>query len=255
MRQKLSYSVVNTHKSMLFQTLPFFGVKWVSFSILIPKLMKGYFNIRPTRPKQLFTWDVSTVLQYLFSLYPVSKLSLKLLTYKLIALIALTTAARAQTISALDIRFMSKFLDKYVFQIQQLLKTSKPGKPLPRVALYKFEKPQLCVLHTLDEYLARTSAVRKSSKLFISYKTFTNVTTCTLARWLKEVLFLSGIDVSMFTAHSFRGAAASKALGAGVSIKNVLETANWASARTFYKYYFKDIAPVNNFASSVLNSL
>jgi hypothetical protein len=56
------------------------------------------------------TWDVSVVLTFLFTLYPLSELSLKLLTYKLIALIALTTAARAQTISALDINYMSKFM-------------------------------------------------------------------------------------------------------------------------------------------------
>jgi hypothetical protein len=42
-------------------------------------------------------------------LFPLSELSLKLLTLKLIALIALTTAARAQTISALDIQYLEVF--------------------------------------------------------------------------------------------------------------------------------------------------
>jgi hypothetical protein len=55
------------------------------------------------------TWDVPVVSKFLFTLYPLSELSLKLLTYKLTALIALTTAVRAQTISALDINYMSKF--------------------------------------------------------------------------------------------------------------------------------------------------
>ena len=45
------------------------------------------------------TWDVSIVIKYLFTLCPLSELSLKQLTYKLIALIALPTAARALTIS------------------------------------------------------------------------------------------------------------------------------------------------------------
>jgi len=43
----------------------------------------------------MITWDVSVVLKFLFILYPLSELSLKQLTYKLIALIALTTTARA----------------------------------------------------------------------------------------------------------------------------------------------------------------
>jgi hypothetical protein len=118
MRKYLSYSVVNTHQAMLFQTLPFFGVLWIKESVLISKLLKGYFNIKPVKPRIMTTWDVSVVLTFLFTLYRLSELSLKLLTYKLIALIALTTAARAQTILALDINYMSKFFDKYVFQIQ-----------------------------------------------------------------------------------------------------------------------------------------
>jgi len=109
MRRKLSYSVVNTHNTMLFQTLPFFGVLWIKDSVLVSKLLKGYFNIKPVKPRMMNTWDVSIALKCLFTFFPLSELSIKLLTYKLIALITLTTAARAQIISALDITYMSKF--------------------------------------------------------------------------------------------------------------------------------------------------
>ena len=71
----------------------------------------------------------------------------------------------------------------------------------------------------------------------------------------KAILFLSGIDISKFSAHPFHGASTSKALGAGVSLKDILETANWASAKTFYKFYFKDVHVKNNFADKILNSL
>ena len=75
------------------------------------KLLKRYFNIKPVKPRIMNTWDVSVVSKFLFTLYPLPELSLKQvqLTYKLTALIALTTAARAHTISALDINYMSKF--------------------------------------------------------------------------------------------------------------------------------------------------
>jgi hypothetical protein len=53
---------------------------------------------------------------------------------------------------------------------------------------------------------------------------FKAVTSCTLARWLNQVLFLSGIDISKLSAQSFRGASTSKALGAGVSLKYIIET-------------------------------
>ena len=99
------------------------------------------------------------------------------------------------------------------FQIQQLLKTSRPGVSLPKVVLYKFyKKKELCVFHTLNEYIDSIHNLWKSNRLFVSFKTFKAVTTCTLARWLKQVLFLSGIDISKFSTHSFRGASTSKAL-------------------------------------------
>jgi hypothetical protein len=63
-------------------------------------------------------------------------------------------------------------------------------------------------------------------------------------------------DISKLSAHSFRGASTSKALGAGVSLKYIIETANWASAKTFYTHYFKDVVHVkNNFADKILNYL
>lgn len=62
MSNKVSYSVVNTHKSMLINTLPYFGVLWVKEPLLLPKLMKGYFNLNPSRPKVRTSWDVSKVL-------------------------------------------------------------------------------------------------------------------------------------------------------------------------------------------------
>lgn len=42
MSNKVLYSVLITHKSMLINTLPYFGVLWVKEPLLLPKLMKGY---------------------------------------------------------------------------------------------------------------------------------------------------------------------------------------------------------------------
>jgi integrase len=74
----------------------------------------------------------------------------------------------------------------------------------------------------------------------VSFITYQAVCTSTLARWLKSVLSLSGID-SSFTAHSFRSASTSYAFNKGVSIKTIMDTANWASAQTFYKHYYKTV--------------
>lgn len=116
MSDKVSYSVVNTHKSMLIKTLPYFGVLCDKESLLLPKLMNGYFNLNPSRLKVRTSRDVSTVLCFLRNLMPVHEIYLRLLTFKLIALIALTTASRAQTLLALDLRYMSVFAKFFKFR-------------------------------------------------------------------------------------------------------------------------------------------
>ena len=91
----------------------------------------------------------------------------------------------------------------------------------------------------MEKYIKRTTDIRKTSYLFVSFKTYDKVTTCTLARWLKLLLELSGIQD--FTAHSFRSTATSVAFGAGVSMQDILDTANWTTIKTFYTFYFKEV--------------
>lgn len=63
---------------------------------------------------------------FLCNLMLVHEISLRLLIFKLITLIALTTASRAQKRLAHDLRYMCLPIS-YFFQIQKLLKTCKPG--------------------------------------------------------------------------------------------------------------------------------
>lgn len=65
MKEKCSYSVINSNKAMLMQTLSLFRVDWINNQFLIPKLLKGYYKMNPLRPKCKRTLDVSKVLQFL----------------------------------------------------------------------------------------------------------------------------------------------------------------------------------------------
>ena len=58
--------------------------------------------------------------------------------------------------------------------------------------------------------------------------------------------------MNIFKSHSVRGASTSAAINAGVSLKNVLNTANWSSAGTFKTFYRKEIK-CSDFAEKVLN--
>ena len=95
--------------------------------------------------------------------------------------------------------------------------------------IYHYQDEILCPMHTVLHYLDRTKPLRKSQQVFVSYVTHAPVTTCTIARWLKYVLSASGIDISVFQAHSFRSASTSAALSKGCSLKMILDTADWSS--------------------------
>lgn len=214
--------------------------------------MKGIYISNPPKPKYIFTWDVGKVLNYLSTLWPLNELSLKELTFKLTALIALTTAQRTHTLHSLNLKFLSDFGDYVVFTLDTLSKTTKPGQMLQKVRLDKYSDKKLCVVHTLLYYIEKTQSLRKTDQLLISFKTYKSVCSSTIARWLKSVLCLSGIDISLFSAHSYRGASTSKAYSVGLSLKDILQTANWKSAKTFFVYYNKE--KLQTFSSVVLSS-
>ena len=86
-----------------------------------------------------------------------------------------------------------------------------------------------------------TSPLRKESdQLFVSIiKPHEPVAPCTIARWLKEVLKLSGVDVSMFTAHSTRSASASAAADSGVTNSDILKATDWNTESVFRRFYYR----------------
>ena len=51
----------------------------------------------------------------------------------------------------------------------------------------------------------------------------------------------AGLDISVFTPHSVRGASTSAALRAKVPLETILTTAGWRKDNTFRKYYNKPL--------------
>ena len=50
-----------------------------------------------------------------------------------------------------------------------------------------------------------------------------------------------GLDVSIFKSHSVHGATCSKAAGAGVTTKQILEAADWSSEGTLQRFYHRKV--------------
>ena len=80
---------------------------------------------------------------------------MKQLTLKTVALVALTSAQRSQMLAALDVNVMKSNEKGSEFIVQEILKTSKPGKAPVVVSLPAFpENGKLCVHSTLSCYVA-----------------------------------------------------------------------------------------------------
>ena len=95
-----------------------------------------------------------------------------------------------------------------------------------------------------------TETIRKSEKLFISWqKPHANVSAGSIARWVKQLLKIAGIES---TAHSTRSMSTSIAAAQGLPIQEILKAAGWSSESTFTKFY--RIPTTENFGKSVLSA-
>ena len=223
---------------------------------LVTRLMKGVFNRRPPQSRYSFTWNVETVLEYLCSLGKNNEISLKQLSHKLVVLLALSNASRASEIHALDIRYLQKNENGITFTIAELTKTAQPGKK--KLVCYPplTQDDRLCPVAALEEYLKRTSPIRKKdtskTQLLLSViKPFQPVSKSTIARWMKVIIQESGVG-KHFTAHSIRGAASTAAVMKGMTISDVLRIADWSSDNVFKNFYFK---PTDNRQQSLLSTI
>ena len=204
--------------------------------------MTGLFNLRPSKPKYVQFWDTSKVLCYLRQLPPVKDISLKMLTWKLAVLVALTQSSQSHSMSLLMLDGMVKDGNTYTLFYANLLKQCRKGRRKTVVTIKKYKTDsRICVYSTLQEYIRWTEDIRGSKKrLFISYiKPFKVVSSSTISRWIRCVIQLSGIDTNLFKSHSVRGAAASKAKLSGMSIHDIVKVAVWATERTFATFYNK----------------
>ena len=237
--------------------------KPVGENLQVCSLMKGVGNERPPKPRYCSIWDVEKILTFIISLGKNETLSNKLLTLKLVFLLAITSAHRGSELKCLKIQGMDKCTGVIVFQFDSKLKTSKQGKKLPQSEFYEFpEDPHLCPVMCINTYLDRSGEWRSKTgegntipnQLLLSHtKPHEEVTKATIARWLKEILALAGINIGTYKAHSTRAAASSKAESMGLSIEEVIAKGNWSSKSMFERFYRKPIdCPGKSFQQKVL---
>ena len=198
---------------------------------LVSKLLKGVFNSRPPLPRYTAPWDVSRVTSYISCLGDNDKLPLPIPSQKLVMLLSLTLPTRAADVVQLDLARRQSGLSKQ----------SRPGRVLREFFFPAFtQNGNLCPVQALRAYETRTDGLRSSSQLLVStIKPHKPIASCSVARWLRSLLEKVGIDVSIFKAHSIRGAATSKASMAGIITTDILNAADWTSETVFQKFYYR----------------
>ncbi|XP_065904039.1 uncharacterized protein [Dysidea avara] len=254
-KEGYKYSSVNAYRSAISSVHEKVDGYTVGQHPLICRLVKGVFQSRPPLPRYTQTWDVQKVLNYLDSLGDNQLLSLKHLTWKVTMLLALSRPSRSADLSKLDISKRVYKPDGVCFYPNTLAKQSRSTSQISNFFFLSLpEGNRLCPVSTLKEYESRTQPLRgrETNLLIAIIKPHKAVSSSTVARWLKLLLEASGIDTSIFGAHSVRGASSSAAASAGISTSDILKAAGWSSESTFQRFYYK---PLDNpsFGRAVLN--
>lgn len=139
------YATLNTHRSALNL------ISDAGKSDVVDRFLKGAFKLRPTFPRYENIWDPQQVLKYVEKLIPLHSLDLKDLTLKLIILLALGSGQRVQTLAKIKISNIKKLENGIEISITDILKTSTPKKPQPKLCFPMFNQhPELC--HSLNKH-------------------------------------------------------------------------------------------------------
>ena len=161
--------------------------------ILILDYLRFFYKKKLRIAKHIVYWKVEKVLRFFKSWHLVDQLSLKQLTMKTLALIAITTSERGQTLYLMNIKKMHISDNRFSFIMTNKLKTTKRALKPKIVKCVNCSDPTLDVCAYVKSYMLETSKFRNENHndLFLSWATKKPVTKVSLARWLKTIFSLS----------------------------------------------------------------
>ena len=218
----------------------------------ISRLVKGVFNNRPPARKLIPAWNIQSVLNLLRTkpFEPFMEVPLKYATWKVTMLLALATASRCSDMSKLSYKepFYSYHPESGDIRLipTSLKKQCRMGHFMQQIRIVKFNTDRLLdPVRAVKLYLKRVKSLRgQSDSLLITYGgTNDKPSTNTIARWLKCVISrVEGVDPREARAHSTRSVSTSWAAAKGVTLKNIMEAADWSSESTFARHYLSELA-------------
>jgi len=132
-----------------------------------------------------------------------------------------------------------------VFSFDKPMKQSNPRNAIRSLILEAYLPDKaLCVYNVLLEYISRTESLRGvEQQLLASYqKPYKKVSRDTISKWIRTVMQLSGLDLTVFKTHSTRASSTSAAKRALVPNQDIIDRAGWSSAQTFATFYKREIS-------------
>ena len=274
----LAFSTVKVYLAAISACHVGFDDKTASKHPLVSRFMAGASNLRTVTRSLFPSWDLVIVLDGLGRppFEPLESSSMKLLSFKTILLLALTTAKRVSDLHALSVSPECMRFGNDGRKV--LLKPNLAFVPKNRVVIHEpvelvaFHPPpftgvederlhRLCPVRALKLYCERTRTMRTSSQLFVSYGQSKNtrkaVAKPTLSRWIVEAIKLAYDCAKVpvpegLRAHGTRGVSTSWAAARGVSVQEICTAANWSSPSTFAVFYNLDVA-ASSMAHTVLS--
>ena len=229
------------------------------------RFLAGVDRIRPALRRISPPWDLSVVLDWLSgrSFLELSSLSLQLLTWKAVFLVAVTSGRRVGDIHAMSAdpeltvfhrdRVSIRLPDSYRPKVDHTFHVTAPIElPVLFQPSSSGTNPRhahaLDVRKTLKVYIKRTKEIRKDSQLFCCYgggKVGSPASKQTISRWLASTICWAYTSKGIsppegLKAHSIRAVATSKAFAAALPIEEICSAAIWSRPSTFIKHYQLD---------------
>lgn len=220
----------------------------------IIRLIKGVFHSRPPQKRLLPEWNIEEVLEALQKkpFEPLKKASLKLLTYKTVFIIAISSFRRCSDLQALRLgeRSVSIQPTGITFARHGLAKQDRESHFGAKIFIPAFKDNKLLdPKRTLYYYLKRTEPFRANGdgteerRVFLSLnEPHKPVSAQTISHWLVETLKMTLQNKHLkVKGHSTRAIGSSYALYKGASLESVLSAADWSRKSTFVQFYLREM--------------